>query len=218
MKKIIILFFYIIFMFNYRDVVAKTIASDKNYIIFNDELWRIIDIDSNQNIKLMRNNSIGKYKKDDKEHNNWSKSSLKNYLNLNYYYGIDYKYRKLIKKHKWITNNFYNKNWYGKIGLISIEEYDMAYLNNNCENLEYAKDNIEDIKKCINSNYLNNILNTKEGSWTISEEKFYSYYISDTYFPSISTSLRKDVFPCIYLKGNITLEGNGSINNPYTIK
>ena len=67
-------------------------ASPKNYVTFNNEVWRIIGIFPTDDgtgkienrIKLIRNESIGNIKWDESL-NNWVVASLKTYLNDTYY-------------------------------------------------------------------------------------------------------------------------------------
>ncbi len=59
-----------------------------NYVTFNDEEagWRIISINSDGTIKIMRDASIGDIAWDDSDSNNWNRpASLNTYLNSTYY-------------------------------------------------------------------------------------------------------------------------------------
>ena len=68
-------------------------ANPKNYVTFNNEVWRIIGIfktdDGTGNIenriKLIRNESIGTYYWDSNGYNNWTKATLQTELNETYY-------------------------------------------------------------------------------------------------------------------------------------
>ena len=69
-------------------------SNPNNYVIFNNELWRIIGVFGN-NVKLIRKDSLGRFSWDSSESNvnggwgvnEWSQSALKNYLNTMYYGG-----------------------------------------------------------------------------------------------------------------------------------
>ena len=69
-------------------------ANPNNYVTFNDEKagWRIISINSDGTIKIMRNESIGDMARDDNtsgSDNNWNRpASLNTYLNGDYYNGL----------------------------------------------------------------------------------------------------------------------------------
>ena len=68
-------------------------ASPKNYVTFNNEVWRIIGIfptdDGNGNIenriKLIKNDSIGQNKWNENGTTNWAEATLNTYLNGTYY-------------------------------------------------------------------------------------------------------------------------------------
>ena len=69
-------------------------SNPNNYVIFNNELWRIIGVFGN-NVKLIRKDSLGDLSWDSSESsvnngygvNEWSQADLKNYLNTMYYGG-----------------------------------------------------------------------------------------------------------------------------------
>ena len=70
-------------------------ANPNNYVSFNNELWRIIGVIDGK-IKIIRNESIGNMPWDTSNSNNWDITSLKSYLNEDYYNGIDITYRNMI--------------------------------------------------------------------------------------------------------------------------
>ena len=80
---------------NTKDQNVRYYGSDpNNYVRFNNELWRIIGV-FNDNVKLVRKDSLGRFSWDSSESNvnggwgvnEWSQSALKNYLNTMYYGG-----------------------------------------------------------------------------------------------------------------------------------
>ena len=64
-------------------------ANPNNYVSFNNELWRILGVIDGK-IKIIRNESTLK--------NNWNNSSLKSYLNGEYYNIIDSTYKNMISE------------------------------------------------------------------------------------------------------------------------
>ena len=84
-------------------------ASPKNYVIFNNEVWRIIGIfptdDGSGNIenriKLIRNESIGTYKWNSTYSNNWTEATLNAYLNGDYYNTLTSETQRMIKDTKY---------------------------------------------------------------------------------------------------------------------
>ena len=69
--------------------------SPNNYVSFNNELWRILGVIDGK-IKIIRNESIGKYAWDSNSSNNWNNASLKSYLNGTYYNSINETYKNMI--------------------------------------------------------------------------------------------------------------------------
>ena len=72
-------------------------ATPNNYVSFNNELWRIIGVIDGKT-KIIRNESIGNYKWNSTLNNNWDNSSLKSYLNGEYYNSIDGTYKNMISE------------------------------------------------------------------------------------------------------------------------
>ena len=65
-------------------------SSPNNYITFNNETWRIISIDANNFIKIIKNESIGSRAWDSTLNNNWNRpSDIKTYLNEEYLKNIN---------------------------------------------------------------------------------------------------------------------------------
>ncbi len=197
---------------------AKMIYKGKdpnNYVWFNNELWRILRKEKDGTIPLIKNESIGTYSFDKDGRSEFSKTSLKTYLNSVYYLSIFPKDRKFIQRHRF-TSNY--KSWFGFVGLITIQEYDLAYGKEGCENLEYSNLKKIEQKECIDSNYLNERLGTSNGSWTMSRYKNATYVIKDNYIESFFQKTKKEVFPVVYLKRNIKWKGNGTKEQPYQIE
>ena len=88
-------------------------ASPKNYVTFNNEVWRIIGVfpteDGNGNIenriKLIRNESIGNIKWNESS-NNWAVASLKTYLNDTYYKTFSEESKDLIGQAKYYLGGY----------------------------------------------------------------------------------------------------------------
>ena len=88
-------------------------ASPKNYVTFNNEVWRIIGIFPTDDgtgkienrIKIIRNESIKSDKWNTSSSNNWINSSLNTYLNETYYNSIKNDYKKMIVFSKYYLGN-----------------------------------------------------------------------------------------------------------------
>ena len=84
-------------------------TNPKNYVTFNNEVWRIIGVfpvdDGNGNmgyrIKLIRNESIGEYAWNENDTNNWTEATLNTYLNGTYLNSLDSTSKSLISNTKY---------------------------------------------------------------------------------------------------------------------
>ena len=111
-------------------------ANPDNYIQFNNELWRIIGIFDGQ-LKIIRNESLGEmvWQEDNSDETNWYLSSLKTYLNNDYYNTINENDKLKIDNYTWklgassdykeTAQSYYENErnsseakWIGKIALI----------------------------------------------------------------------------------------------------
>lgn len=88
-----------------------------NYVLFNNELWRIIGVFNEDThgirgeklIKLVKNDSIGEIAWDNDNYNNWNESSLNGILNSDYFYsngsyanlGLDVNARDMVETVTW---------------------------------------------------------------------------------------------------------------------
>ena len=81
-----------------------------NYVSFNNELWRIIGVIDGK-IKIIRNESIGRYVWASNNRNNWNNASLKSYLNGEYYNGINETYKKMISEETYYLGGATSSNY-----------------------------------------------------------------------------------------------------------
>lgn len=117
-------------------------ANPNNYINFNNEIaqWRIISVECDGTIKIMRTSNIGNQYWDDEYYgsNNWNKpATLNTYLNNTYYNVLNSTAQSQITAKDWsigaITannndladqiNDESNTTWNGKIALLTVSEY-----------------------------------------------------------------------------------------------
>ena len=223
--------------------------SSANYAYFNCksedksscELWRIIGVfyveDENQNyeyrIKLIRNESIGKFVFDE-TNADFGLSSIKNYLNNDYYNSLSETSKKLIGKAKYYTagdnltsynaTTFYNaerssktngsKDYVGNIGLIYPSDFLYSYYN-------VERKCLNDLENCTKSDmsWMNNIASNQ--IWTISPvigtNQIYTISNKNIEKTTINDSI--EVYPVVYLKYNSILSsGNGTYADPYEIR
>ena len=238
-------------------------SNPNNYINFNNELWRIIAIENDNTLKIIKNESISEqafdeigYRSDVENNycnlsntegcNVWSQienvyntnevvsknSSINDYLNNNYYNLFSQNIQKLIVSYNFYVGNVYLGysytpiseniedakvlNWYGKIGLLNINDYIKASTNESCKNLYYAENEEAycAIKNYLKTNYSWWTLNGTSKShrswvWVIDNNgKVLSYQIA---------SLKYAIRPVMFLSSYITLTGQGTENNPFRI-
>ena len=123
-------------------------ANPNNYITFNNEQagWRIISINSDKTIKIIKVNSLGYKTWDTSNNNNWTRpATINTYLNETYYNTLNSSTQNQILSANYgigkITNNNNNlttqindensKLWNGKVALPTLSEYIRANSNKN---------------------------------------------------------------------------------------
>ncbi len=207
-------------------------VNPNNYITFNNETWRIISVENDKTIKIIKNEDIGNMAWDEAGSSNWMRpSSLNVYLNEEYLNSIindkvvDGSYS--IGTVEWNNDNLINEildenevKWTGKVGIITLSEYLRA--NSNIEQCGNLSLNNTNRATCRTTNWINSLIDGY--MWTISPsnrfENGYVFDIEETgylYFNTMVTATHVDTFPVLYLNSDITLTGDGSQGNPYVI-
>ena len=215
-------------------------ANPNNYITFNNEIWRIISIDSKGLIKIMRNESIRDKAFDSGNSNAWETSDIKTYLNGEYLEAITTNQDKIVP-HTWsiggVTGD--NNDLAGQIalengtesqnvsiGMITASEYLRA--NPNTEQCGNMSINNTNYSTCKTTNWIYNIVPLGREIWTISPDADYStaVFLVEAFDTSLYAGklrafytgfLQSGVSPTLYLNSDITLTGKGTESNPYTI-
>ena len=206
-------------------------SNPNNYIIFNNELWRIISIERDNTLKIIKNNVLYEERAwESTNSNDWEKSDIKNYLNNVYYETLNPLIKNYIVLHNWsigevssangdlitqISNENEVKSSGDRVGLISVSDYLRANSNTLC-NTFFG--NNAGYKDCITTNWLYDSDNSFY--WTISPESGSS---NETFIIMGSVGSAKcyidyKVRPAIYISSEVKIaSGNGSQNNPYTL-
>ena len=218
-------------------------ANPNNYITFNDETagWRIMSVECDGTIKIIRNESIEKMAWDSSNSNNWARpASLNTYLNSTYYNELnsiaqsqivakDWSIGKIADDNKDLADQINDENgtkWNGKIALATASEYIRSNSNKNSCGSFYL----------INSDYFMRCRNTtwmyysSDWWWTLSPLSGANNYMSriskmgginhtgssttHTGPSNIETAVR----PALYLSSDVTLTGSGTQSAPYTIE
>ena len=205
-----------------------------NYITFNGEKagWRIISIEPDGTIKIMRTANAGNRAWDSSNNNNWARpSSLNTYLNGGYYNSLNSTAKNQIVSHTWkigpvtnvngcLTDNVNSEGdirWTGKVGLATVSEYLRSSSNvGMCRTFALNNDNYN---TCANSNWMVN--SSYDYWWTLSSRAGSNYVFNVSSYGDISDSPARTttpaVLPVVYLSSSITLSGSGTSSDPYTL-
>ena len=215
-------------------------ANPNNYITFNNETWRIISIDSDGTIKIIKNEHIGYIVFDSSEENDgfgsnsWARpADLNTYLNGEYLMTITTNQDKIVF-HSWsigsityanndLENQIQNENgttWNGKIALPTLSEYLRADTNKeqcgNWKKYEYndGRDGI-----CPSKNWM---FNSLRYFVVLSPNNYIgSYSVITVGGDSIGADMafyQKPVSPSLYLSSDTILSGRGTESDPYIIE
>ena len=212
-------------------------ANPNNYITFNNEKagWRIISVECDGTIKIMRTASIGNIAWDTSHINNWARpATLNTYLNSTYYYELNNTARSQI-----VASNFsigavtYGNNnmstqvsnenatkWYGNIALPTVSEYIRTNSNkSSCGTFSLINDNYT---SCVSTGWMDT---TSVPYWWIlpsmADASYGAFYVDSrgavSYYGSVSITSNA-VRPALYLSSSVKLSGSGTSSNPYTIE
>ncbi len=214
-------------------------TNPNNYMMFNNETWRILSIEADGTLKIIKKDSIGKKFWDTGVgtwgYNDWTRPAVLNsYLNSDFYNLLD-EDKDIVVNYTWnigaVThgnNDLANQieeeksiTWRGNVGLISVSDYIKANSNiNQCGNYSENNTNWE---ICKTTNYLKK----SERFWTITAyDKIVLNTSTVVYNINSSGGISGesagygsyDVLPTLYLESDIKLKGKGTETDPYVIK
>ncbi len=214
-------------------------ANPNNYITFNGEEagWRIISVECDGTIKIVRINSIANKKWHTIYSNDWTSASLNTYLNSTYYNGLNsiaksqiiaknFSIGKIINENNDLATQVNDENeatWKGKIALITVSEYIRS--NSNKSSCGTFSTNNSNFSTCVNTNWLNNTNGWL--IWTLStigdNGEVYDIYTNASPYNQGRISIdytngELPIRPTIYLSSDIKITGgDGSQSNPYEI-
>ncbi len=211
-------------------------ANPANYITFNNELWRILSVESDGSLKIIKNESIGSMQWDSTGVNNWARpADLNTYLNNDYYNSLDANFRDLVISHNFgigkvdkygeasynFTSQIKAENsevWDGKVALITLGDFMNA--NSNKETC-YSLSNISmQDRVCKTSNYILSLISGDYFILTLTpDNSTHSVHRITNSGGTLeyNVTVSEMVFPVLYLKSGLSLTGDGSQGNPYTI-
>ena len=208
-------------------------ATPNNYITFNNEPWRIISVECDGTIKIMKEVSIGKMALDSTGTQNWSRpATLNTYLNGTYYNGLNATAKSQIVSKDWgighvvmdnsdLADQINDENatkWNGKVALITVSEYLRS--NSNKSGCGILLLNNLNYRSCKNTTWMF----TGYSWWTLSPAgPNYAFSVNPSGDVDNNYNVSLDNFvethPSVYLSSDIKITGGtGSQSNPYQIK
>ena len=210
-------------------------ATPNNYITFNGEKagWRIISVECDGRVKIMKTASIGGQCWDTSANNNWARpASLNTYLNKTYYNELNATAQSQIVTSEFSIGylpqindmvaqvlNENSRKWEGNIALPTVTEYIRTNSNKaDCGNYYFNNNNYNNCRKTtwMSKDYywwlLTPYVNDQSAVHVIGPSGIIQYneftYLDDD-----------EVHPALYLSSDVQITGgDGSQNNPYTIE
>ena len=211
-------------------------ANPNNYITFNNETagWRIISVECDGRLKIVKNNNIGSMAWDTSGSNDWSRpASLNAYLNSTYYNGLnstarsqivtsDFSIGSVVYNDTDLGNSISNENsklWSGLIGLPIISEYIRSNSDqDNCGTVRQLWNAYT--TKCGTTTWMNN----NSSWWTMTASSPYnniSFYVQiPGYLYNLYGVDRNNILvirPTLYLSSEVKLTGSGTQSDPYVV-
>ena len=211
-------------------------ANPNNYITFNGEEagWRIISVECDGTIKIMRTASIDNMVWDSSNSNNWARpASLNTYLNEDYYINqlndlarsqiveSNFSIGAVTRDNNDLSNQVNDENsnkWHGNIALVTVSEYIRS--NSNKSSCKSFSLNSKNANTCKNTTWMY----IHDDWWTLSS-------VADFFNFSFSVSASGDfgqnyvsydthryaIRPALYLSADVTLSGSGTQSDPYVV-
>ncbi|MFR2585748.1 MAG: DUF6273 domain-containing protein [Bacilli bacterium] len=214
-------------------------GTPNNYITFNEENagWRILSVEADGTLKIIKNESIGSKAWDTSNSNNWARpATLNTYLNNDYYNTLSSDAKNQIQSHSFgigaVTYNDTNlgntvtiennTTWNGNIALATASEYVRTSNNSACTSVNAYWNTSSCYSNGSTHNWLTKIMNSSTYSWLLSPLSGYSYrvfYVHSNGGLNLGTadSAAPGLAPVLYLKSDIQLSGEGTQSKPYTI-
>ena len=209
-------------------------ANPNNYITFNGEEagWRILSIEIDGKIKIIKNKNLGFFKWGDDAFNaDWSTSYLKNYLNTTYYNRLTSTAKQQIISRYWSPSGATGKSVKNNIGLITVPEYLRA--NSNVSQCGTGYWNSKNASTCKNTNWVYNMASNEGGIalnqvWTMTIYYYPQYTQNSVYvidnsengdvLTDLAVNTHSIVYPVLYLSSDIKITGGtGTSSDPYQI-
>ena len=211
-------------------------GNPNNYITFNNETagWRIISVECDGRIKIMRTTGIEPNQKwDTGGSNNWARpATLNTYLNETYFNSLNE-----ISQNQIVTSDFSiggtsydtddmsiqisdenSTKWEGKIALSTVSEY--IRTNSNKESCGTVRLNNNNYSNCKNTTwmYIYNMTATLTPYYDSRANYLYIRIIYQSGVVSTASVYEyKLIRPALYLSSDVTLSGSGTQSDPYVV-
>lgn len=188
-----------------------------NYVNFNNEKWRIMKINSDDTVKIIRNDILEQKAWDEDGSGYFNESSLNTYLNNTYYNKL--KNSNYLAKTNYCTGtlgtNYCESSLQAYVGLISANEYVEASADSSCS--------LTSISTCGNSNYLK--LSSNYYTLTRGDDSYDDvYFIKAGLLTNISTysndmtKAKSGIRPVVVLKASTKIVGgSGTSLDPFIL-
>ena len=205
-------------------------SNPNNYILFNNEMWRIISVQDGS-LKIVKEDLLSLEKPfNEALDQNWDNSSLKAYVNGEYYDNLNDNVKKYIENNTWnmgdislnnddlrnqITSENRRQSNNSYVGLMTVSEYLRSNTNKgSCETFSLNNFNFS---ACQSTNWMFN----GKAFWTLTADDLKPYMVN---FVQDDGTINRDnshvlfgVRPVLVLKDNISLIGQGTKHNPFAI-
>lgn len=205
-------------------------SNPNNYILFSNEMWRIISVQDGS-LKIVKEDLLSLEKPfNEALDQNWDNSSLKAYVNGEYYDNLNDNVKKYIENNTWnmgdislnnddlrnqITSENRRQSNNSYVGLMTVSEYLRSNTNKgSCETFSLNNFNFS---ACQSTNWMFN----GKAFWTLTADDLKPYMVN---FVQDDGTINRDnshvlfgVRPVLVLKDNISLIGQGTKDNPFAI-
>lgn len=206
-------------------------ANPNNYITFSGQEWRILSVEDDGMLKLVKNGYVGDRVFDGTSSNNWSRpADINTYLNGEYLESLSDKDK--IVAHNWNIGSVVNNNSdlagqitdessvtsNDKVGMITASEYIRSNSNiSQCGNFSAVGKYY-----CSSTTYMQSYISYYGYLWTISPVKDTTdsmvVVTRSNSLSSYAVNKKASYVPAIYLSSSTMLTGEGTKDNPYVIE
>lgn len=178
-----------------------------NYINFSGSTWRILKINSDNTITIIKNTPAIKLAYDNNGVIDFENSTINTYLNNTYYNALSQK--SYIKPYSYCVgpgDNACSQKYTANVGLVTIKEYMDASNDTNCS--------LSNLNACANGNFLV----TNEPEYTMNYGNNQVFILNNGTLTTINPNTVLNIRPVVTLKeGTKITSGSGTVESPFLI-